>query len=88
MYKILIRPDILSKEAAHQLLDREKNGNKKTLIISRILKCYQCSEEELNRYMKDKNHIVRKKALEMPELGIPENTRKMILFDLKHIRIT
>ena len=38
--------------------------------------------------MKDKNHIVRKKALEMPELGIPENTRKMILFDLKHIRIT
>lgn len=65
LYKILIRPDILSKEAAHRLLDREKNGNEKNLIISRILKCYHCSEEELNQYMKGKSPIVRKKALEI-----------------------
>ena len=65
LYKILILPDILSEEAARRLFDREKNGNEKALIISRILKYYDCSEEELIRFMKDKNPIVRKKALEI-----------------------
>ena len=65
LYKILILPDILSKDAARRLFDREKNGNEKALIISRILKYYDCSEEELIRFMKDKNPIVRKKALEI-----------------------
>lgn len=65
LYKILILPDVLSKEAVRRLFDREKNGNEKALIISRILKYYDCSEEELIRFMKDKNPIVRKKALEI-----------------------
>lgn len=65
LYKILIRPDVLSEEAVRRLFDREKNGNEKALIISRILKYYDCSEEELIRFMKDKNPIVRKKALEI-----------------------
>lgn len=65
LYKILILPDVLSKEAARRLFEREKNGNEKALIISRILKYYDCSEEELIRFMKDKSPIVRKKALEI-----------------------
>lgn len=64
LYKILICPDVLSKDAANGLLHREKNGNEKALIISRILAHYECSDAELDLYIKNKSPIVRKKALE------------------------
>lgn len=64
LYKILITPDVLTKNAANMLLQREKNGNEKALIISRILRYYPCSETELELYGKNKSPLVRKKALE------------------------
>lgn len=64
LYKILILPDVLSKDAAHRLLEREKSGNEKALILLMIMKNYECGKEELDRYTKNKNPLVRKKALE------------------------
>lgn len=65
LYKILICPDVLSKDAVNRLLQREKSGNEKALIISRILKHYVCSDEELELYIRSKSPIVRKRALEV-----------------------
>ncbi len=63
LYKILICPDVLSKNAADRLLMQEKNGNEKALIISRILEHYECSEAEIEKYAKSKSPIVRKRAV-------------------------
>ena len=65
LYKILIRPDVLSKDVVDRLLWREKNGNEKALIISLLLKHYVCSDEELELYIRSKSPIVRKRALEV-----------------------
>lgn len=65
LYQILIRPDVLSKDAVDRLLLWEKNGNEKALIISLILKHYVCSDEELELYVRSKSPIVRKRALEV-----------------------
>lgn len=65
LYQILIRPDVLSKDAVDRLLHREKNGNEKAFVISLILKHYVCSDEELELYVRSKSPIVRKKALEV-----------------------
>lgn len=65
LYRILLHPDILSRSTSHRLLEREKNGNEKALILSMILKHYECGEEELDLYSKNKNPLVRKKALEL-----------------------
>lgn len=63
LYKILLRPDILPKNTVDILLEQEKNGNEKALIISMILENYECSEEDVDHYIKSKSPIVRKKAL-------------------------
>lgn len=65
LYQILIRPDVLSKDAVERLLQREKNGNEKAFVISLILKHYVCSDEELELYVRSKSPIVRKRALEV-----------------------
>lgn len=65
LYRILVLPEVLSKADAERLLEREKNGNEKALIISLILKKYECGEAEIEGYLKNKSPIVRKKALEM-----------------------
>lgn len=65
LYHILITPKVLSKQDAEWLLEREKNGNEKALMIRLILECYECGEEQIESYLKNKSPIVRKKALEV-----------------------
>lgn len=63
LYKILISPDVLSKQDAERLLEREKNGNEKALVIRLILQKYECAETEIENYLQNKSPIVRQKAL-------------------------
>lgn len=65
LYRTLLNPDTLSLHTAHRLLEREKNGNEKALILNMILKNYECSDAELENYSKNKSPLVRKKALEL-----------------------
>lgn len=63
LYKILISPDVLSKQDVERLLEREKNGNEKALVICLILQKYECGETEIESYLQNKSPIVRQKAL-------------------------
>lgn len=65
LYRILLKPELLSKEDAGLLLEREKNGNEKMLIIRLILANYECTHEEVDHYLRNKSPIVRRKALEL-----------------------
>lgn len=63
LYKIMISPNVLSKQDAERLLEREKNGNEKAMVIRLILQEYECSETEIEGYLQNKSPIVRQKAL-------------------------
>lgn len=63
LYKILISPDVLSKQDAERLLERDKNGNEKALVIRLILQKYECGEAEIEGYLQNRSPIVRQKAL-------------------------
>lgn len=65
LYQLLLTPKVLSKENADRLLEREKNGNEKAFMIRLILHEYPCCDTEVERYLKNKSPIVRKKALEI-----------------------
>lgn len=65
LYKIMISPKVLSKQEAQRLLERERNGNEKALVIRLILQEYECCETEIETYLHNKSPIVRKKALEV-----------------------
>lgn len=63
LYKILISPDVLSKREAERLLEREKSGNEKQLVMRLILQKYECSEAQIEGYLQNKSPIVRQRAL-------------------------
>ncbi len=63
LYKVLLSPDVLSKQDAERLLTREKSGNEKQLVIRLILQKYECSEAQIEGYLQNKSPIVRQKAL-------------------------
>lgn len=65
LYRILLKPEVLSGEDAGRLLEREKSGNEKMRIIRLILTRYGCTDEEVEHYLKNKSPVVRKKALEL-----------------------
>lgn len=65
LYRLLLTPEVLPKSEADRLLEREKNGNEKAFVIRLILNGYSCSDGEVERYLKNKSPVVRKKALEI-----------------------
>ena len=83
LYRLLLTPEVLSKEEANRLLEREKNGNEKAMIVRLILGSYPCSDEEVERYLTNKSPVVRKKALEVKyeRLGCAWEGLEMHLLD-------
>lgn len=65
LYRLLLTPKVLPRAEADRLLEREKNGNEKALIIRLILNGYPCSDRDVEHYLRNKSPVVRKKALEI-----------------------
>lgn len=64
VYHALFSGKILDKRQADALLDRERHSFCQSVIISGILKYYDCYMEEVDRYLGHKNVSVRRKAME------------------------
>lgn len=64
VYRFLFSDRILDMEKAEQFLQREKHSFCQLLIITGILKYYDCPAEQAERCLKHKNACVRRKALE------------------------
>ncbi|MDF2589814.1 MAG: hypothetical protein K0S41_3655 [Anaerocolumna sp.] len=100
IYRLLFTKKILEKEKADYLLVREKHNFCKTIIISGVLKLYDCSMEEINSYLKNENSSIRRKALEykyslignswtgLEEMLLDQNSgiREFVAFILKKYR--
>lgn len=64
IYRYLFSGSILELEKAEQLMDREKHSFCQIMIITGILKHYNCPMEKVDSYLLHKNACVRRKALE------------------------
>ena len=64
LYYLLLERKILTKEQINQVLGREKNTQCQFLLMTLLLREYDCSVEELDTYLQHKSKIVQRKALE------------------------
>lgn len=64
LYRILLERKLLSKDEINYVLSREKSGQCQFLLMTMLLRNYECSMEELDAYLKHKNKVVQRKALE------------------------
>ncbi|MBT9778440.1 hypothetical protein GPL15_18235 [Clostridium sp. MCC353] len=64
IYRYLFSGKILEQEKADYLLARERHSYCQTVIISGILKDYDCSLEQIDRYLLHKSACVRRKAMD------------------------
>lgn len=72
VYRFLFSGRILDMEKAEQFLEKEKHSFCQSVIITGVLKYYNCPMEQIDRYLKHKNSCVRRKALEY-KYGIVKN---------------
>ena len=63
IYKLIFSKQMLGLEEANILLLQEKNSYCKSVIITGILKNYECSMEQIDEYLKYQNSYVRFMAL-------------------------
>lgn len=64
IYGMLVEKKMLQLSEINELLEREKHGFCKRILITKTLEHYQCPKEQMEEYLKNKNSIVRRKALE------------------------
>lgn len=64
IYKILFSGKILNQKQAEYLLVKEKQSYCKSLIISGVFQFYDCTIQQLDAYLKNKNCLIRKKTLD------------------------
>ncbi|MHC1746791.1 MAG: HEAT repeat domain-containing protein [Cellulosilyticaceae bacterium] len=63
IYKVVLSKKILDISLVNRLLEWEKDPSHKGYIIGRIINLYDCTVEQLEAYLKNKNSQVRYKAL-------------------------
>ena len=61
---MLIKNKILDISQINYLLEREKHSFCKQILIIGTLQYYDCSKEQVEKYLKNKSGIVRRRALE------------------------
>ncbi len=64
IYKLLVEKKILNISNMKYLLESEKHSFCKQILITGILQYYNCTEEEIEGYLKNKSGIVRRRAME------------------------
>lgn len=64
LYKFLIDNHILTFEQMNRLLEKEPHWNCQTLLICALISHRQCTMEQIDCYMENKNVCIRRKALE------------------------
>lgn len=64
IYRILFSNKLLSIEMADYLLSRERHSFCQLIIITGILKYYNCSNDQLDVYLQHKNSTIRRRVLE------------------------
>lgn len=64
IYKLSLEKKVWNLTDINYLLDQEKHSFCKQILIVGILQYYRCSEEQIKGYLKNKNSIVRRRALE------------------------
>lgn len=64
IYKLALEKKVWNLSDINYLLEREKHSFCKQVLIVGILRYYHCSEEQIEGYLKNKNSIVRRRALE------------------------
>lgn len=64
IYRYLFSGKLLEQKKADYLLSREKHSFCQTVIISGILKHYDCSLEQIDKYLFHKSACVRRKAMD------------------------
>lgn len=64
IYKYLCKNNVLTLSKMKRLLDMEKTGYGKGMIVNAIFNNYELSIEEIDEYLSSKNSIVRFKAVE------------------------
>ena len=89
IYRMLVENQILTLEQINDLLDIEKHTFCKQIIITKTLTHYHCTREQLDKFLKSKNGIVRRRTLEY-KYGIEkdywEGLEVMLLDDNKGVR--
>lgn len=89
LYRLLLEQNMLSKEEADILLNREKDGQCKYQLLVQILNHYPCTVADLEHYLSSKSSIVRQKALEQKYSmtgGYWEGAEKLLLDKSKRVR--
>lgn len=64
IFRLLFQETVLTVEEAEAFLSAEKNESCRNLIICSILRAYPYEEERIERYLKSKSGVVRKRAVE------------------------
>lgn len=64
IYKLSLEKKVWNLSDINYLLEHEKHSFCKQVLIVGILQYYHCSPEQLDGYLKNKNSIVRRKAME------------------------
>lgn len=89
LYRLLLEQNMLSKEEADILLNREKDGQCKYQLLVQILNHYPCTAADFEHYLSSKSSIVRHKALEQKYSmtgGYWEGVEKLLLDKSKRVR--
>lgn len=64
IYKLSLEKKVWNLSDINYLLEHEKHSFCKQVLIVGILQYYHCSQKQLDEYLKNKNSIVRRKAME------------------------
>lgn len=64
LYGLLLEHRFLSKDEVNYVLNHEKNSQCQFLLMTMLLKHYEFSIEELDKYINHKSKVVQRKALE------------------------
>lgn len=89
IYKLSLEKKVWNLSDINYLLEHEKHSFCKQVLIVGILQYYHCSQEQLDGYLKNKNSIVRRKAMEYKYAvtkGYWDNLELMLLDESKGVR--
>lgn len=64
LYRLMLERKIWSKAEVNRVLNREKCGQCQFMLITMLLRYYECSMEEIDSYLQHKSKVVQKKAFE------------------------
>lgn len=89
LYQLFMERQMLSKEEAIRILNREKNSQCKSLMIIQLLKHYSCTMEDLDQLLFNKNGLVRQRALEQKYIligGYWQGAEKLLMDKARGVR--